>query len=85
MDPNQRQLLHEIQQLEFVAIELTLYLDTHPDEQEPLRDYNRITERLNQLKMQYERLYGPLAAYGVSTSRTPWQWAEQPWPWDINY
>lgn len=85
MDPNQLQLLREIQQLEFVAIELTLYLDTHPDEQEPLRDYNHTTERLNQLKMQYERLYGPLAAYGVSTSKSPWQWAEQPWPWDINY
>jgi spore coat protein JB len=77
------QMLCEIQQLEFIAIELTLYLDTHPDEQEPLKDYNRTTERLNQLKMQYERQYGPLSVYGVSTSKSPWQWAEQPWPWDI--
>jgi spore coat protein JB len=84
VDANQAQLLREIQQLEFVAIELTLYLDTHPDEPEPLKEYNRTTEQLNQLKMQYERLYGPLASFGVSTSRSPWQWAEEPWPWDIN-
>lgn len=83
MDPQQMQMLSEIQQLEFVAVELTLYLDTHPHEHEPLNEYNKVTGQLNQLKMQYESLYGPLAAYGLSPSKHPWQWAEQPWPWDI--
>jgi len=83
VDPQQLQMLSEIQQLEFVAVELTLYLDTHPDEQEPLNEYNKATGQLNQLKVQYESLYGPLAVYGLSPSKYPWQWVEQPWPWDI--
>lgn len=83
MDPNQMQMLNEIQQLEFVAIELTLYLDNHPDEQEPLNEYNRVAERLIQLKNQYEKLYGPLAVFGSSTVNHPWKWAEQPWPWEL--
>ncbi len=85
MDSRRLQLLHDIMALEFVAIELTLYLDTHPTEQEPLNDYNLVTERLNQLKAQYERMYGPLVSYGFSPSEYPWRWIEDPWPWEIQF
>ncbi|MBE3584646.1 MULTISPECIES: spore coat protein CotJB [Desulfofundulus] len=85
MDSRQLQLLHEIMALEFTAIELNLYLDTHPEEQEPLNDYNQVTERLNQLKAHYEHLYGPLVSYGFSPSEYPWRWIEEPWPWEIQF
>lgn len=85
MDPKQAQMLREIQALEFAAIELTLYLDTHPNEKEPLNDYRMVSERLNQLKAQYERMYGPLSAYGFSPTEYPWRWIESPWPWEVQY
>ncbi len=83
MDHIQMQMLRDIQILEFTAIELTLYLDTHPDEKAPLDDYNKTAEKLNGLKLLYEKTYGPLMAYGFSPSPYPWRWIEGPWPWEI--
>ncbi|WP_227766101.1 spore coat protein CotJB [Zhaonella formicivorans] len=81
----QVQMLRRIQELEFVAIELTLYLDTHPGEREPLVEYNRVTQELNALKRTYENRYGPLTVYGYSPSQYPWRWIEDPWPWEFSY
>lgn len=74
--------LRELQALEFTAIELNLYLDTHPEDERALADYNRIAQELAIAKREYEQRYGPLVHCGWSQSRYPWQWATEPWPWE---
>jgi len=80
---NQQAMLLEIQQLQFTAIELNLYLNTHPDDQQALTSYNSIVPQLKQRIASYEQLYGPLFHFGLSTSQYPWQWINSPWPWDM--
>lgn len=75
------ELLKEIEQWMFAAIEWTLFLDTHPESKEALREYNQAAEKHMMLAREYERRYGPLQPYGMSTSDYPWQWVEEPWPW----
>lgn len=76
-------LLRKIQEVEFAAVDLNLFLDTHPGNQRALMDYNMITSELNRLKRMYEMQYGPLSNFGTSPSKYPWQWIESPWPWEI--
>ncbi|WP_047153012.1 spore coat protein CotJB [Aneurinibacillus tyrosinisolvens] len=76
-------LLLEIQQVEFVVIELNLYLNTHPDDQAAIAQYNDYTQRNMQLKKNFEAIYGPLANFGCSFSTTPWTWNSSPWPWQV--
>ena len=78
-------LLHELQAVEFAALELNLYLDTHPTDQRALMDFNAYACRLKMLKEMYEQQYGPILNFGFSPSRYPWQWIEGPWPWEICY
>lgn len=85
MNYSQVQALRKIQELEFVAIELTLFLDTHPEDKEPLVKYNQVTKELNELKRAYESMYGPLTVFGYSPSQYPWRWINSPWPWEIKY
>lgn len=85
MNRRQVEMLRKIQELEFVAVDLTLYLDTHPDERRPLDHYNEVSEELRMLKREYERRYGPLMAYGHSPSQYPWAWIDEPWPWEVEY
>jgi len=81
MDQNQANLLKDIMAVDFTLIDLHLYLDTHPCDQKALAIYNNCLQRSKMLRDTYERLYTPLNAT-ASFSRFPWQWIENPWPWD---
>lgn len=85
MDSKRVPMLINIQALEFTAVELTLFLDTHPNDQRALMDYNQVTQQLRVAKSLYEQRYGPLMVFGNSPSKYPWQWIEEPWPWEIEY
>lgn len=76
-------LLNEIRQLEFVTLELNLYLDTHPCDRRALMQYNMLSQRLLWLKNCYEMQYGPLFNFGWSQSINDWNWINEPWPWEI--
>lgn len=77
------ELLKRIQELEFAAVDLNLFLDNNPHHKQALSDYNRFTEQLMELKRIYESKHGPLCNFGSAPSQHPWKWVEEPWPWEI--
>lgn len=79
---NREELLLRIQALEFTAIDLGLYLNTHPNDTRALADYNQISATLAQTRAAYEQAYGPLMNFGHSQSRCRWAWVDEPWPWE---
>lgn len=79
---DRKTMLTRIQELEFAAVELNLFLDTHPENQQALADFNMITEQLINMKNAYEMMFGPLCNFGSSPSRYPWKWIDEPWPWE---
>lgn len=82
----QAQLLFQIQKIQFAAVELQLFLDTHPDDRQALALYNQVYQELKQNLQNYERIYGPLLSYGYSPAlQGSWKWVEIPWPWEIKY
>ena len=76
-------LLRKLQELEFAAVELNLYLDNHPDNKNALADFNVISKELITVKKMYEQERGPLCNFGYSESQYPWCWVNDPWPWEI--
>jgi len=76
-------MLEELQQLDFALVELTLYLDTHPNDMQALQQFNQLAQQRQQCAHRFESCYGPLLQFGHSFSRYPWQWAEPPWPWQV--
>lgn len=90
MDPRQisdqqMEMLLDLMELEFTALELNLYLNTHPDDIRALDLFNRTSHELNAVKREYEHLYGPLVNFGHSASEDGWRWLDSPWPWHINH
>lgn len=77
------QLLQCLQEVDFVLVELNLYLDTHPNDMQALQQYNQLVQQRWQLAQEYENNYGPLMHFGHSYSRHPWQWNDTPWPWQV--
>ncbi|MCP3738698.1 spore coat protein CotJB [Rossellomorea sp. BNER] len=77
------ELLEELQEVDFVICDLTLYLDTHPDDYDAVEQYNQFIKKRKSLKKQFEKQFGPLTNFGYSYSNYPWDWKDAPWPWQV--
>lgn len=77
------ELLKELQSFDFVLVELTLYLDTHPNDVQAITQFNQFAQKRQELACEYEAEYGPLLQFGHSYSRNPWDWSDSPWPWQV--
>ena len=75
--------LEELQAIDFVLVELTLYLDTHPQDFEAIKQFNDFSYHRKKLAKQFESQFGPLLQYGHSYSSYPWNWDDAPWPWQV--
>ncbi len=73
--------LAELQALEFVVLELGIYLDTHKDDAEAFNLFKQFSAMEKAAKAAYESKFGPItkeAAAGDS-----YQWLCDPWPWNF--
>ncbi|MBQ6819498.1 MAG: spore coat protein CotJB [Clostridia bacterium] len=79
---NDRQaLLNRISVARFAAWELHIYLDTHPNDKQAMRNFEKYQKTADELTVQYEAKYGPLISSDVYGD-TSWQWINAPWPWE---
>ncbi len=84
LDRRCMRLMREFMEWHFVQEDLKLFLDTHPDDEKALRDYQQASRRAMQIKDEFNRTCYALTAEEV-TRDDYWQWIESPWPWEIEY
>jgi len=77
------EMLLEIQQVDFVLVELNLYLNTHPHDHKAINQYNEFAQKSMALKNKFQSMFGPLTNFGNSFSTYPWSWGDAPWPWQV--
>jgi spore coat protein JB len=80
---NYYEMMEELQAIDFVLVELTLYLDTHPGDNQAIQQFNAYSQHRRMLKERFEAAFGPLQQYGNSYSNYPWDWNDLPWPWEV--
>ena len=76
-------LLNKVRECTFALIDLNLYLDVHPDDQEKIRLYNNCSKQKETLTQEYEMSYGPLTLDSEALDTYPWSWIVPPWPWEV--
>lgn len=82
---SRQDLMLKVQELCFACLDLNLYLDNHPEDKNAINTYNKFVAQFTQARCAYESKYGPLTNFGYAPSCYPWQWVNQPWPWDLEY
>lgn len=75
------EMMANIGQYSFMAHEMNLWLDTHPEDREALRKFHEFRDKANELIKDYERKYGPLSVSGDVSEQTPFNWVTTKWPW----
>lgn len=78
---NQKELYEWIMMLGFCAMDMMLYLDTHPDDEEALNYFNQCNTLYNAAKQSYQEQFGLLNAFSEQ-ERFSWDWNTAPMPWE---
>lgn len=76
-------MMYDLQAVDFVLVELTLYLDTHPNDLAAIQQYNQFAQKRKSMAQEFELEFGPLMPFGHAYSKNPWQWVDTPWPWQV--
>ncbi len=75
-------LMLRLMQMDFTAIDLQLFLDTHPTDKQAIEQYNMAVAEAAKLRREYERLYGPLDAFVTPSRPGEFTYINSPWPWE---
>ncbi|MDR0273595.1 MAG: spore coat protein CotJB [Clostridiales bacterium] len=84
MNADREALLKQVTALDFAAVDLQLYLNTHPHDTDALEMYNDCTENARRARKTYEQQFGPLTGFR-SEGQTDWSWENEPWPWQAEF
>lgn len=78
-------LLKRLTMLDFMAVDMQLFLDTHPDDTNAIAKYNSIIREADNLRAQYEKSVGPLFSFRSYSPIENFQWVDNPWPWENKF
>lgn len=78
---DRKALLHKINMISFAINDCTLYLDTHPTDEEALTCINELLPIRRSLLEKYSQNFGPLTIDTAMPSKK-WEWACAPMPWE---
>ena len=74
-------MLENIGMVDFVVVEMTEYLDTHPDDRNALEYFNHYSRMKNQMVKEFSQKYFPLTK-DLAESNKEWRWGAAPLPWE---
>lgn len=77
-------ILSRLTALDFMAVDIALYLDTHPKDEEAISVYNKVIKEASFVRMQYEKNFGPLCSFRSLSNDEKFTWIDKPWPWECN-
>lgn len=77
----QQRMLNDIGIVDFILVELMLFLDTHPTSREAMEYFNHYARIKNKMMKEFSMRFYPLSKeYAEST--TDWRWGDAPLPWE---
>ncbi|MBQ7360463.1 MAG: spore coat protein CotJB [Lachnospiraceae bacterium] len=74
-------MLKDIGIISFVMVELNLYLDTHPQDQEAMEYFQHYRRMYNRMVADFSERFYPLNI-STATDTQQWNWALAPMPWE---
>ena len=66
----------------FAALDLQLYIDTHPFDAEAIAAYNECVRELAKAREACEKSRGPLFSFIAMSDPARFTWVDGPWPWE---
>lgn len=78
-------LLMKLSALEFSALDMQLYLNTHPADKKAIAMYNGYVKDAAAARAEYERAFGPLFSFVSPSNPDFFGWIDEPWPYQNDF
>jgi spore coat peptide assembly protein cotJB len=78
-------LLNRLTVLNFLAVDLQLFLNTHPDDVDAIEKYNSVIQEADELRLIYEKNFGPIYSFRSESNPKEFTWVDNPWPWEREF
>lgn len=78
---SKEQLLKDIGIVDFVLVDLMLYLDTHPFDRAAMEHFNHYSKLKVRMEQEFSQKYYPLNK-DLADSNREWRWGMAPLPWE---
>ena len=75
------QLILDILELCFKKVDLNLFLDLEPDNEEIMNEFKSCVEELCEKEAEYVKKYGPIEV--IDSNGDNFSWVSDPWPWQV--
>lgn len=76
---NEKEAMKKVMEAMFAVNDITLYLDTHPQDRNALNLHKQYVKDFEKAKKYYEDNFGPLSMYAEMNT---WSWVYDKWPWE---
>jgi spore coat protein JB len=76
------QLLNELQALDYALVELTLYLNSQPYDENAIKQHNELAEKRHAARNMLENNTEEFSSPETSDSNG-WRLSLAPWPWQV--
>ena len=80
-ETNRCEAMKKVMEADFVAYELQLFLDTHPEDKAAMEKYCEAVKAAKKAREYFEENYAPITAPSAA-GKLPWQWISSPWTWE---
>ena len=71
----------ELMAIDFACHDLSLYLDTHAEDQEAFETYQELLRLAEDGRERYVSMYGPITKKDLKNEQR-YSWLKGPWPWN---
>ncbi|MGI5891820.1 MAG: spore coat protein CotJB [Bacillota bacterium] len=75
-------LMKRLNELDFAIVEMTMYLDNHPNDRAALSRMQSIVQEQAKVYKEYTEKFGPIKSRDLQPGQG-WLWAEENFPWDV--
>ena len=79
---SRKELINKINLYSFAVNDSNLFLDTHPFDNDALAYFQKYRKLRLEAVEEYAKHYAPLVIDHTVDEKTPWSWANEPWPWE---
>ena len=83
MNKHRCKMLKEVQIWDFASLEAAMFLDNHPTDKLALEWFEHFQSHARRAREEFENHFGPLQ-YQEQKGIDFWEWAEGPWPWEVD-